>query len=395
MKQILFITLLIISTHVRAEWFEVIGYGGIVDGNTSIARQAAVKDAITQALIFSGATVSSVQIVADGVLEQDELKIKTHGQIQHVNLINEQQQGDKYSVTLHLDIVSQKSQCLESQFNKQITVTQSQLVQPSQARLGQIFDFPKAGSQRLFNTLNERKNGVKMIPYIDKKIHVRDFFAQQFDYNASLIESLSQNSNSQFVLLSQITDITESRKMNNDYAFWQDDAYMRNFKIDFSLYDAQSKEQVWMQHYSTQGIWPFKKSDIVDVESEKFWQTDYGQKIQTIYSKLSQDLNTAVSCLETSGKILMIDQDRVVINLGKSHGLEIGQTLAIMHRSNLTAANGIQFAHQRNTIEQIVIEQVNMQSAIARNLSDRPLSNIQLNDIVKVIINEPESFTLD
>ena len=91
----------------------------------------------------------------------------------------------------------------------------------------------------------------------------------------------------------------------------------------------------------------------------------------------------------------MIDQDRVVINLGKSHGLEVGQTLAIMYRSNLTAANGIQFAHQRNTIEQIVIEQVNMQSAIARNLSDRPLSNIQLNDIVKVIINEPESFTLD
>ena len=117
MKQILFITLLIISTHVRAEWFEVIGYGGIVDGNTTIARQAAVKDAITQALIFSGATVSSVQTVADGLLEQDELKIKTHGQIQHVNLINEQQQGDKYSVTLHFDIVSQQSQCIESQFN--------------------------------------------------------------------------------------------------------------------------------------------------------------------------------------------------------------------------------------------------------------------------------------
>ena len=143
MKHILFLTLLIISTYVRAEWFEVIGYGGIVDGNTTIARQAAVKDAITQALIFSGATISSVQTVADGVLEQDELKIKTHGQIQHVSLMNEQQQGDKYSVTLHLDIVSQQSQCIESQFNKQITVTQSQLVQPSQARLGQIFDFPK------------------------------------------------------------------------------------------------------------------------------------------------------------------------------------------------------------------------------------------------------------
>lgn len=387
--------LFIFSFNTKAEWFEVVGYGGIVDGDTSSARQMAVKDAITQALIFSGATVSSVQTVADGVLEQDELKIKTHGQIQHVNLINEQQQGEQYTVTLHLDIIPQQAQCSESQFNKQITVTQSQLTQPEQARLGQIFDITKSSSQRLFNTLNERNMGVKMIPYIDKKLDVRAFFAQQFEYNANLIETLSRNSNSQYVLLSQITDISQGRKMNNDYAFWEKDAYMRNFKIDFALYDSQTSDQVWSQHYNTQGIWPHKKTKIVNVNSEEFWRTDYGQKIQTIFNKVSQDLNTAVSCLKTTGKILMVDSDRLVINLGQSHGLEVGQVLSLLHRSNLTASNGMQFAHHIQTIEQVIVEQVNGQNSIARNISARPLSNIQINDIVKVIVKEPESFTLD
>lgn len=395
MKHFLIIVLYILSFNVKAEWFEVVGYGGIVDGDTSSARQMAVKDAITQALIFSGATVSSVQTVADGVLEQDELKIKTHGQIQHVNLINEQQQGDQYSVTLHLDIIPQQAQCVESKFNKQITVTQSQLTQPEQARLGQIFDIPKASSQRLFNTLNERNMGVKMIPYIDKKLDVRAFFTQQFDYNANLIETLSRNSNSQYVLLSQITDISQGRKMNNDYAFWQSDAYMRNFKVDFALYDSQTSDQVWSQHYNTQGVWPYEKTKIVNVNSEEFWRTDYGQKIQTIFNKVSQDLNTAISCLKTTGKILMVDSDRLVVNLGQSHGLEVGQVLSLLHRSDLTSANGIQFAHHIQTIEQVVIEQVNAQNAIARNISTRPLSNIQINDIVQVIVKEPESFALD
>ena len=395
MKHILFFMMLVLSAHAKAEWFEVVGYGGIVNGDITVARKTAVKDAITQALIFSGATVSSVQTVADGLLQQDQLKIKAHGQIEHINLLSEQKQGDKYSVTLHLNIVSQQQQCLASKFNKQVTITQSQLIQPEQARLGQIFDFPKAGSQRLFNTLNERQNGIRMVPYIDKKLDVRNFFAQQFDYNASLIDSLSRNSNSQFVLLSQITDITAGHKINSDYAFWKDDAYIRNFKIDFALYDALSQEQVWSQHYATKGIWPFDKTQIINVNGEQFWQTDFGQKIQSIYSQLSQDLNTAINCLDTFGKILMVDNNRLVINLGKSHGLSSGQVLSVMHRSDLASSTGKHFSHNVNTIEQVVIEQVNMQSSIVRNLSHRPLSNVQINDVVKIVINEPELFTLD
>lgn len=394
MNRILLFLFIAYSSDVFAEWFEVVGYSSVIGSDVATARQKAVKDAITQALIFSGASVSSVQTVADGVLSQDELKIKAHGQIQHVNLLNEQLQDEQYSVTLHLDIIAPQSQCIESQFSKQITITQSQLTQPHQARLGQIFDIPKASSARLYQTLNERQHGVKVIPYINKKIDVTRFFSQQFEYNQNLIETISNQSNSQYVLFSQITDIAQGKQLNSDYAFWKDTQYMRNFKVDFALYDAQTKDQVWFKHYNVEGIWPFEKTTLVDVNSEQFWQTDYGQKIQDTFNDVSQDMRTAIACLPTSGKILHIEGERLVINLGGNHGLKPGQTLSILHLSDMTSANGMSFSHHTQTIDQLVVEQVNAQSAVTKNMNDRPLSNIQLNDIVKVIIKEPPSFEL-
>lgn len=389
------LALICISTAVKAEWYEVVGYASTQGRDVAQARQAAVKDAITQALIFSGATVSSVQSVADGILSQDELKIQSHGEIQQVNLVSESKEQDQYSVTLHLDIYTTQGKCLEQQFNKQIAITQSQLTQPHQARMGQIFDIAKSTSQRLFNTLNERTNTIKPIPYLNISINVTEYFSQQFNYNPLLIETIAMNSNSQYVLLSQITDIADTDKLNSEYAFWQDDKYARSFKIDFALYDALTYERVWQQHYATQGVWPFEKTKLIDVHSEKFWNSHYAQEIQEVFNKVSQDMNAAVSCIPTKGKILYLDNDQVVINLGKAHGLETGKILSIMHQSNIITSKGSVINSTMQTIEQVKIINVNMQSATAVNLNSRPLSNIQLNDIVQIKVKSAESFLLD
>ncbi|TMO63236.1 flagellar assembly protein T N-terminal domain-containing protein [Pseudoalteromonas aurantia] len=396
MKQLLLVlTLFLYSAAVQAEWYEVTGYASILDSNVADARKAAVKDAITQALIFSGATVSSVQTVADGLLSQDQLKIKAHAEIQQATLISEEQSNNDYMVTLHLDIYSTKEQCTQQQFHKQVTVTQSQLIQPHQARLGQIFDIAKASSQRLYNTLSGRATAIKAIPYINSAINVRPFFSQRFNYDPALIETLSNNSNSQYVLFSQITDIAQGKQLNSDYAFWQGDQYLRSFKVDFALYDALTRDQVWQNHYAVQGVWPFEKTTLIDVYSDQFWQSNYGSQIQGVFNKVSQDLNTAVGCMPIKGKVLHIDGDRLAINLGKVHGIKAGQTLAIMQKNNFTTQQGVMLSNHRQTIDQLKVIQVNEQTAITTNLHIRPLSNIQLNDIVQVIIKEDDAFSLN
>ncbi|MCF2856502.1 flagellar assembly protein FlgT [Pseudoalteromonas sp. SMS1] len=385
----------VLSFPSHAEWFEVTGYANAYTSDRAAARQEAVQDAITQALIFSGATVSSVQTLADGVLAQDHIKIKSHGEIQEINLVSENTKDGVMSVTLHLDIFPKQQKCPEESFNKQITITQSQLIQPHQARLGQIFDIHKSSSERLYQTLMQRNMTIKPIPFIDKSINVRAFFSQNFDYDNQLIESLTATSNSQYVLLSQITDLASTQQLNNDYAFWQDDEYVRSFKIDFVAFDALSKDKVWQQHYSVTGIWPFEKTKIVDVYSDTFWHTDYGKRIQSVFNSLAQDLDQAFACMPTKGKILHKDQDQLVINLGRAHGIKEGQVLSVAHRSDVAGERNQFFTRSIQTINRVKVTQVNAQNAIAKNIQERPMNNIQINDIVELIIAPPEDFALD
>ncbi|MDK1287414.1 flagellar assembly protein T N-terminal domain-containing protein [Pseudoalteromonas umbrosa] len=387
-------TACLLSFGAQAEWFEVTGYANAYTADRAAARQEAVQDAITQALIFSGATVTSVQTLADGVLAQDHIKIKSHGEIQEINLVSENTKDGVMSVTLHLDIFPKQQQCPEESFNKQITITQSQLMQPHQARLGQIFDIHKSASERMYQTLMQRNMTVKPIPFIDKSINVRAFFSQNFDYDDKLIDSLTTTSNSQYVLLSQITDLAQTHQLNSEYAFWQDDEYVRSFKIDFVAFDAISKDKVWQQHYSITGIWPYEKTKIVDVYSDTFWHTDYGKRIQGVFNSLAQDLNQAFACLPTRGRILHKDHDQLVINLGRAHGLKVGQVLSIAHRSDVAGERNQFFTRSIQTINRVKVTQVNAQNAIATNIQSRPMNNIQINDIVELIITPAEDFAL-
>lgn len=379
----------------HAEWFESTGYAVIDDGDIAKARYAAIKDAVRQALIFSGASVSSVQTIADGVLSQDQVKIKSHGEVQQINLIEEKHESGQFSVTLHLDIFATHSQCKQSKFNKQIAITRSQLTQPQQARMGQIYEIAEAASRRFYETLNSHDMAVQPVPYLSSKINVKPFFSQRFDYKDGIIEEIATRSNSQFVLFSQITDIADGEKQNNSYAFWQDDSFRRSFKMDFALFDALTMEPLWQQNYASEGVWPFKKTELVDVNSNNFWRSDYGDKIQEVFNKVSYDIATAVSCLPTKGKILHIDGSRLVINLGATHGLKEGQMLAISHRSDFSDNIGKRYSFGINTINQLRIVQVNQQSAIAENIDKRPLSNIQLNDIVSIITPDENELSFD
>ncbi len=377
-----------------AEWFEVTGMADVKNGDHQKAKRKAVNDAITQALLFSGASVSSVQTVTDGVLTQDQLKIRSNAEIQSANVIAEAKVGDSWQVTLHIDITPKSAQCPTSAYNKQVAVTQSQLKNKHQATLGQIFDINKAVSERLYQTMTEQKSSLEPVPYFAQTIDVSRFFSQRFDYNEQLIETITANTNSQFVLLSQITDIASVDKLNSDLAFWQSDKYLRSFKVDFALFDALSHERVWQKQYATQGVWPFKKTRLIDVYSERFWQTDYADEIQTTLTQIATDLNAAVACLPTNGKILHIDDEQVVINLGRMHGLENGQFLNVAHSNPLTNVDGKVFMHQIKTINKLQVIQVNAQNAIAVNISNRPLHNVQINDLVEIQIENENEFEL-
>lgn len=372
------------SPFTHAQWYESTGHAVIQNSDIPGAKAAAIKDAITQALVFSGARVSSVQTLVDGVLTQDQLKISSQGEIQKIELVSENRSNDEFAITLRLDIFAQTEQCPQSNFNKFIAVTQSQLTNREHARMGQIFDINKAVSKNIYTSLQKSKMSAIPVAYFNKAIKVDTYFNQQHDYSNSQLEEISSRSNAQYVLLSQITSLSTSDKLNSDYAFWQDESYQRHYQIEFSLFNGTTYEPLWQNSYQSQAIWPFEKTAIIDVNSNRFWQSPFGQSISEINQTLSYDLQAAMACLPTQGKILHMENNKLVINLGKVHGLEKGQQLSIAHHNYLTDAQGNTMPHTITTLNRIRVEQLYQHSAIAVSINDQPLPGVQINDIVEV-----------
>lgn len=372
------------SPFIHAQWYESTGHAVIQNSDIPGAKAAAIKDAITQALVFSGARVSSVQTLVDGVLTQDQLKISSQGEIQKIELVSENRSSDEFAITLRLDIFAQTEQCPQSNFNKFIAVTQSQLTNREQARMGQIFDINKAVSKNIYTSLQKSKMSAIPVAYFNKAIKVDTYFNQQHDYSNSQLEEISSRSNAQYVLLSQITSLSTSDKLNSDYAFWQDESYQRHYQIEFSLFNGTTYEPLWQNSYQSQAIWPFEKTAIIDVNSNRFWQSPFGQSISDINQTLSYDLQAAMACLPTQGKIMHMENNKLVINLGKAHGLEEGQLLSIAHHNYLTDAQGNTMPHTITTLNRIRIEQLYQHSAIAVSINDQPLPGVQINDIVEI-----------
>ncbi|WP_372763054.1 flagellar assembly protein FlgT [Pseudoalteromonas sp.] len=381
--------LLTFSSFTAAQWYEATGHAQVNSNDIGAAKSAAIKDAITQAMVFSGARVTSVQTLVDGVLTQDQLKISSHGEIQKIELISEQRHNEQLAVTLRLDIFAQTEQCPQSNFKKFIAVTQSQLNNREQARLGQIFDINKAVSKNIYTALLKSKMSAVPVAYYNNAINVDKYFTQQHDYSNSQLEDIATRSNAQYVLLSQITNLSASDKLNNDYAFWQDESYQRSYQIELTLFDGTTYEQLWQNSYQSQAIWPFAKTDIIDVHSQRFWQSPFGQSISDINQTLSYDLQAAMACLPTQGKIMHREDDKLVINLGKAHGLTKGQLLSIAHHDYLTDAMGNRMPHKVITLNSIRVEQLYQQSAIAVSVNNAPLPGVQINDIVEVVSQDP------
>ena len=70
-----------------AIWFEASGQAVIHNGDKKSARQLATQEAIKQALLFSGASVNSIQSLANGLLEDDRFEIRASGEVNDIQLI--------------------------------------------------------------------------------------------------------------------------------------------------------------------------------------------------------------------------------------------------------------------------------------------------------------------
>ena len=367
-----------------AQWLQTTGVASLNDGNAQDARERAVSDAISQALMYSGLELSSVQTLTNGVLTQDQITLHSAGQVEQVHILEERQENDTLSVTIQLEVANTLSQCTQNDLVSQLAITRTALENPQQARQGQIFDIASAYSKQLFAIMEQADLALKPVAYFQQAFDVSHFFSRQYQFDQNVLDFLGTQTNSQYVLLSQITDISVGEQLNNNYAFWQSDSFTRYFNIEFALFNSLTFEKVWQQAYQAQAPWDFKKTARVDVHSGRFWQSQYGQKIVDTSGQAMFDINQVLACLPTIGTIQHIDGEQLFINLGKNNGLELGQTLTLAHKSHVITQQGFTLPRSITTLHSYRVEQVHQHSAVLSPNSKTLKRAIQINDLVEL-----------
>lgn len=385
---------LLLTSHLCAgQWVEASGGAQIRSGNKEEARSMAVQNAVKDALLFAGASVTSVQQVSDGLLTQDHFKVSAHGSIQQIELVDEVHSNGVVNVTIRADIIPEQRQCFNSEFRKSIAITQFGLNNREQAKIGGIYAIGKQFSNKLFHILKQQSGQILPRPWYQQKLSNHGAFEQYYEHDLGVVDTIASSSESQFILFGQITDVSFGDQTSNDLAFWQDTAHERFFSVEWMLYNTSSKEQIARDAFDTQGEWSFNQRHRVDIKSRKFWRSDYGSTVTQAIEQVRTSIEEIVNCQPLQGKIMRVTGNQIQFNLGTEHGITKGQTFSIIQQAHFTTEDGKHLPQFVVSPYKVKVTDVYNRSAVAFSVDGQLLSNIQTTDFVT--IEQIDEFNFD
>lgn len=378
----LIILLNLLSLPTFAQWYEAQGHASLSKYSLAVARTKATENALKKALLVAGASVSSLQQVVNGLLTQDEISIRASGSVNSIELLDELHIDNTLQVSIRADIVPQENKCLALDFKKTIVLTQSQISHREQANIGQIYPINRAFIQHLNQRIGSHSH------YANTKLLLKNSTSftrlnQSFEEEEikKLAISLADNSDSQYVLFSEINDLSFEQERTNPWKIWQQGTYPRYFNFTLYLYNGLSGELVWQKYYQNSAVWAYNKRTAVDVQNADFWQSEYGKMIDTLTTKAVTDIDENIMCEPSEGKILQVAGNKVVINLGRHHGVKMGDEFSLLHINNFTSDNGKHYPSYNISPYKVKVTQLTKQSASAVTLDNNLLGNIQINDL--------------
>lgn len=381
-KAFLAIFVLLISTTSSAQWYEAQGHASTAGQSVEVARAKAMENALKKALLVAGASVSSIQQVVNGLLTQDQISIRASGSVNSIELIEELHSNNLITVTVRADIFPKEKQCFALDYKKSILMTKSHVMHREQANIGKIYSIDAAVIRRLDNKLTNQSN------YSNGKLLLRnptEFSRLNTSLNEEKIKqltiSLADTSESQYVLFSEINDVSFQAESTNAWKVWQQSTYPRNFDLTLYLYNGFSGELIWHNNYHNSAVWDFNKRKSVDVNTTAFWQSAYGSMIDTLLDKIVNEIDDNVMCEPSEGKIIQVQGTEITINLGRNHGVKIGDEFTLLHSNNFISQQGKHYAGYNISPFKVKVTKLTAQSATATTIDDNLLGNIQINDL--------------
>lgn len=376
---LIILSLALLSLPTLAEWMEASGEATIINGNTAQAREEAINQAVSYATLSTGIQISSEQQTSNGNLTQNNFAINRNAQAISIQLVSERIQGNKIYVSLRLDLNDDPTQqCPNGQLKAAILIPQAQIKDRTQLRYGQLSGFEEVISEKLGSVIEDYSSTGFSHTHAEELLDIKQDLVDIRGYR--LPSWLSEITDSQYILQPQIMDISMEPVQATFLGFW-DEAPLRQFQFKLSLYHGISGEEVWSKSYSTSAPWEFEEQAIIAPNTDRFWRSSYGKNITKLMQQATHDLDSTLNCRPLLGQVVSRQADRIILNLGRKHGIRVGDKFQVVLQQNLPDRLNEMRAVATKSRATVKIEQVSEESSTAVLLDQNAAYNVQINDI--------------
>lgn len=368
----------------NAQWYEATGQAKVRNGDYKSAKSRALQDAVKQAMLFSGANVSSVQKISQGLLIDDHTQIQALGIVNQIEIIEEKQSGNIFTITVRADIFAEDAQCYASEFHKKLAITQFPIQHWEDAKIGGLYPLEKEVPKKISSLLKTSANGVYPVNWLNKKLNVNADFEQQGQVRHRFIDAIADSANTQFVMLGRITDLSFGSQ-TNDYKFWEDDEFERFFTLEILVANALTHEVLYQDKFQTSADWSTPKDEVVNITSQNFWDGDYGIAIKNLLIDVKDELQSRLSCQQMQGRVMAVTEgQQIQLNIGRGQGVKVGQEYRVSYRADVIDSKGNLLPNFVISPYRVKITQVYENTSVAESLDSSFMNNVQINDMIEL-----------
>lgn len=308
----LLLLLMSLSLPSHAAWYESSGSAPI-DGDLESARQAAIDDAVRNALIFAGMELHSGQMVENGVLTSEHLSWSSHASVHNIRLLSETRSGDRLNVQIHAELRATPSDCQNPRpSRKRMKLDGVTTANLSHLTLGGLYRLGEDNRSELVRQI-ERVAGQRV----------------------SLLDSLD----APYRMTVTIADATLLEDYPPAWKLW-DEPPRRALKLLVSLHHSHSGEPVLSQEYGGAARWPFAATEQIDSSTARYWQSSYGALNRSLLEQVARDLNHALACKPLYGRVVSVQGKRLWLDIGVKDGINQGFTLNLYKTRQFLEADG-------------------------------------------------------
>ncbi|WP_046167979.1 flagellar assembly protein T N-terminal domain-containing protein [Chromobacterium vaccinii] len=341
-----------------------------LDNGPVAAREMAMQDALKLLSIRQGARIESTQLV-DAGRQGESSTLRALSPVQGaVRVVNEYAQGKLYHVKVEVDTGQAKAaqapaaerrgdpSCqmpVGRSLKRKLVTTYFDVAHPADA--SDMPDLATALPTELARRLAH--NSMLVVKDANTVSVLADSRVSEPDAGWQAASQLGQRENVQFVVAGRVLSTSvmdkgmrrslfESNNTSQQGAFYNGPfagmfgggvkyvPTQRQFDLEFWIYDGLTgsliaKDRVSGMVSSKGPVIPTMPQPFASVA---FWQSDYGKQVDRWLDNVSDRIESVISCIPFSARVVRLEGKRVYINAGLLDGMAVGDKLLLYKRSS-------------------------------------------------------------